>query len=204
MRWPSRRNAVLGLSGTSLGALSAAASVANSPYDKRRPVGGCTTVLFSVVQLDTSTPQRLAAASTNRWRAVAPAVRRPVQAALIEPLPPATWRVKLTVSRGAWRTITRDQSASSSSATIMGMAVLTPWPTSGLGDTIVMVPSGAIWIYAFIETGSTSSLSAAARSCSASQLTPTSMPPPATADTLIKERRSKDRLCWLFITIWLF
>ena len=58
--------------------------------------------------------------------------------------PSVSWLPKRFSSPGACATRTRFQSASSSSATIMGMPVLTPCPISDRWQTIVTVPSSAI------------------------------------------------------------
>jgi hypothetical protein len=48
------------------------------------------------------------------------------------------------VSSGACSIVTFDQSASNSSAMIIGSMVLTPWPTSGFFAMIVIEPSGVM------------------------------------------------------------
>ena len=48
-----------------------------------------------------------------------------------------------------WRTSTCCQSASSSSATIIGSDVFTPWPTSGFFANSTILPSGWICTYGF-------------------------------------------------------
>ena len=58
--------------------------------------------------------------------------------------PSVSWLPNFFSSPGAWATRTRFQSASSSSATIIGMPVLTPCPISERWQTIVTVPSSAI------------------------------------------------------------
>ncbi len=58
--------------------------------------------------------------------------------------PSVSWLPYFSSSPGAWTTFTRDQSASISSATIMGRLVRTPVPISARCATIVTVPSGAI------------------------------------------------------------
>src|SRR6185295_19573986 len=76
-------------------------------------------------------------------RAVAPARRRFSQSEAIPSLPPEPWPPYFR-SSAACSTFTRDQSAQSSSATIIGMEVLTPSPMSGFFDQRVTVPSGSI------------------------------------------------------------
>ena len=64
------------LSFTALGAGSCAAASASSPYPALRPLAPCSTWPPPVLQSPGATPQRSAAASTSRVRAVAPASRR--------------------------------------------------------------------------------------------------------------------------------
>jgi len=96
----------------------------------------------SVVQAEGSTPQDLAAAAISRARAVAPTRRNSSQCKGIERDPPANCRPKSTGSETACRVRTLFQSASISSAMIMGMEVLTPCPTSGFLLTTSTQPSG--------------------------------------------------------------
>jgi len=58
--------------------------------------------------------------------------------------PSVSWLPNFFSSPGACATRTRFQSASSSSATIIGMPVLTPCPISDRWQTIVTVPSSPI------------------------------------------------------------
>ena len=82
------------------------------------------------------------------------------------------------------------QSTSNSSATIMGMAVFTFCPISGLGDMMVTRPLSAIFRNPLISNHSLGRLftSSGVILQEASQLNPIIMPPPASADDLIKER----------------
>src|SRR5690349_6985852 len=101
-------------------------------------------MLFAVVNSDDETFHFFAAASTSICLAVAPALRRRSHEWGTAPLPPVTCLSKLAGSSGACTTFTLDQSASSSSATISGNEVLMFWPSSGFGERIVMIPSGAM------------------------------------------------------------
>ena len=58
--------------------------------------------------------------------------------------PSVSWLPYFSSSPGACATLTRFQSASSSSATIIGMPVRTPWPISERWQTMVTVPSSAM------------------------------------------------------------
>jgi hypothetical protein len=58
--------------------------------------------------------------------------------------PSVSWLPKRFSSPGACTTRTRFQSASSSSATIIGMPVRTPWPISERWHVMLTVPSGAM------------------------------------------------------------
>jgi hypothetical protein len=77
-------------------------------------------------------------------RAAAPHRRIGSKKCLVLRDPSVSWLPKRLSSPGACATRTRFQSASSSSATIMGMLVLTPCPISDRWQTIVTVPSSAI------------------------------------------------------------
>ncbi len=82
------------------------------------------------------------------------------------------------------------QSTSNSSATIMGMEVLTFCPISGLGDMMVTTPFSPIFKNPLILNHSFG----ISKSCSGlglqdtNQLNPSIMPPPASTVDLIKER----------------
>src|SRR5581483_48427 len=94
-------------------------------------------------QLALSTPQVCAAAVSNISRAVAPALRSGSQDVTTLSLPPVSRLPNLGWSH-ACSTRMLDQSASSSSATSMGRAVLTPWPISDLLTHTVMAPVPSI------------------------------------------------------------
>ena len=89
------------------------------------------TLLLSVVHSLGLTRQSFAAAATSIARAVAPARRSWSQLIGIEREPPALCLPYTLGLIGACSTRTVDQSASSSSATIIGNDVLMPWPISG-------------------------------------------------------------------------
>src|SRR5271168_3971900 len=93
---------------------------------------------------ETSTPQRFAAAASSIMRAAAPTWRIGMKKCRVEREPSVSWLPYFTSSPVACWTLTFDQSASSSSATINGMPVRTPCPISERWQTIVTVPSGAI------------------------------------------------------------
>ncbi len=77
-------------------------------------------------------------------RAAAPARRSGSQFMGVEKLPPANCAPYSFGSSGAWTMCTVFQSASSSSAMIIGSEVLMPCPISGTLDMMVMVLSGAM------------------------------------------------------------
>ena len=77
-------------------------------------------------------------------RAAAPTWRIGMMKWRVEREPSVSWLPYLTSSPVACATFTLAQSASSSSATISGMPVRTPWPISERWQTMVTVPSGAI------------------------------------------------------------
>ena len=80
----------------------------------------------------------------------------------------------------------------------MGIAVLIPWPTSGFGEKIVMVPSGEIKI-----NGLKVKLSFKPESAGFEEEKPNNNPPPATAVTLMKDLLDTENV-GLFIIIGLF
>src|SRR5690606_1609188 len=93
---------------------------------------------------------------------------------------------KIAVFKGACSTKTLSQSISSSSATIMGMDVFTFCPISGFGDIIVARPLSPIFRYPFISNHSFGILATSlfVGLQDASQLKPTTSPPPANAEVL--------------------
>src|SRR5882724_3892529 len=83
----------------------------------------------------------MAAAETSISRAAAPALRKLSNEVRTLRLPPVSCSPYFG-SRSACTTWTRRQSQQSSSATIMGSAVRTPWPISDLPHQIFAPPSG--------------------------------------------------------------
>src|SRR5207249_3733718 len=82
------------------------------------------------------------------------------------------------------------QSQSSSSATIIGSEVFTPWPISGFLDTMVTVPSGAMETKAESWAGAAVFPSIASRTPAGSGIRASSAkPPPASSDALSTVRR---------------
>ena len=124
VRWPSRRKSFGSLSGGFAGTGSAAAFWASSPYVSRWLVPVCATTPFSVLQAAGSAPQVCAAAATSIARAVAPALRRMSHDVRTLVLPPVDIRRDQPAGfSGTGPIFTFDQSASSSSATIIASAV---------------------------------------------------------------------------------
>src|SRR6516225_10070030 len=83
------------------------------------------------------------------------------------------------------------QSQSSSSATIMGSEVFTPWPISGFLETIVTVPSAAMATKAESCAGAALFSSAVSRAHAGSGISASSAsPPPARSEALSTARRS--------------
>ena len=120
-----------------------AAALASDPYPRRRPVGRCTTSWFLASTSLTGTFQRSAAAASSIVRAAAPQRRMGSKKCRVLREPSVSWLPNFFSSPGACAMRTRFQSASSSSATIIGMPVLTPCPISERWQTIVTVPSAA-------------------------------------------------------------
>src|SRR5215470_7566537 len=111
-------------------------------------------MLFSVRQSAASAFQVSAAAAISIARAAAPALRIGSQWPRTAVDPPVAWIPKIGLTKAlstpACSTRTRDQSASSSSAISMGMAVCTPCPISERPHTTVMSLLGAMRRYALI------------------------------------------------------
>ena len=126
------------------GTFRAAAVVASAPYDSRRDEPACTTTPRSTAHSAAGTPQVRAAAPTSISRACAEAVRSGSQRLLTLELPPVNCSPNLGSALACSRR-TDSSGTSSSSATIMGSEVRTPWPISDLVSQRVMLPSGAIW-----------------------------------------------------------
>ena len=101
---------------------------------------------FVVLRLDLLgvDAQRLAAAASSIMRAAAPHSRIGFMKCRVLREPSVSWLPNFASSPGACAILTRDQSASSSSARISGMPVRTPCPISERWQTIVTVPSLAI------------------------------------------------------------
>src|SRR5436190_6433697 len=82
------------------------------------------------------------------------------------------------------------QSQSSSSASIIGSEVFTPWPISGFLDTMVTVPSGAMETKAESCAGAAVFPSIASKTAAGSGIRASSArPPPASSDALSTVRR---------------
>ena len=197
--FPSRRKVVGSLSGTSpVGTGCLAASAARSPYDAVRLDGPWVTTLAIVEHSDAGTPHRAAAAATSIARAVAPARRSGMYELRVLWLPPVPVLYLPLVGARATRTLL--QSASSSSATIIGIAVHTPCPISDLADWMVIVPSGSIVSQRFgvQPSGATSGAPGVSLAASASSvLNPSMNAAPVPAETATNWRR-----VIVFLLIW--
>ena len=77
-------------------------------------------------------------------RAAAPQRRIGMKKWRVEREPSVSWLPKRSSSPGACTTRTLLQSASSSSATIIGMPVRTPWPISARWQVMVTMPLAAM------------------------------------------------------------
>ena len=121
-----------------------AASAANSPYPRRRPLAWCSTSCCTAFTSDTGTDQRAAAAASSIWRAAAPTRRMGTKKCRTLRDPSTFWLPYRASSPSACTTFTRSQRASISSATTMGRLVRTPVPISARWATMVTVPSAAI------------------------------------------------------------
>src|SRR5215467_8388994 len=81
------------------------------------------------------------------------------------------------------------QSQSSSSATIIGSEVFTPWPISGFFDTMVTSPSGAIETKAESSAGAVAPSAAPSARAGSGMMALSARPPPASSDALSTVRR---------------
>jgi hypothetical protein len=72
----------------------------------------------------------------------------------------------------------------------IGNIVLMPWPTSGFFDMIVITPSGVIRMKALGVKSPPACRAPASSALAPSRYEPSSRPPPASAVTRRKERRS--------------
>ena len=136
---------------TCVGRGSLAALPASSPKVALRPVPVCDTTPWLTLISLAGTAHALAAAATSMARAVAPACRSCCQelATAVEPpvswiLPPIARLPYMGTWAGALSTRICSQEASSSSATIAGSPVHTPWPASRCLEITVTVLSGAM------------------------------------------------------------
>ena len=141
-------------SATVFGTGSAAALSTSAPYFRRRPLALCTTSPFSVETVFSATPQVWAAAVISIARAVAPDSRSVFHMPRTLLLPAVNcWPPKLGLpyfaSAGAHSVLILFQSMSSSSATSIGIDVITPWPISSMVSVIVTVSSAAIFTQTF-------------------------------------------------------
>jgi len=136
---------------TCVGTGSFAALPASSPKVALRPAPVCDTTPWLTLISLAGTAHALAAAATSMARAVAPAWRSCCQelATAVEPpvswiLPPIARLPYMGTCAGALSTRIWSQDASSSSATIAGSPVQTPWPASRCLEITVTVLSGAM------------------------------------------------------------
>ncbi len=105
---------------------SLAASAATSPKPRVRPLGLWISWWFLACTSDAGTPQRAAAALSSICRAAAPQRRIGMKKWRVVREPSVSWLPKRASSPCAWTTRTLAQSASSSSARIIGTPVRTP------------------------------------------------------------------------------
>src|SRR5450631_45038 len=106
--------------------------------------------LFSAVHVDRGTFQVDAAAEISISRAAAPALRIGSHDVRMLALPPVVWSPNSALAPACSVSICF-QSASSSSARIIGSAVRTPCPISERATTMVTVLSGVMRRYALGE-----------------------------------------------------
>jgi hypothetical protein len=179
---PMKRKSLGSLRRGSSGIGRRAAASASAPYSSRRLVGTCKTAPFSARQADGSIPQRAAAAATNISRAVAPALRRRSHEPRTLLLPPVVM-LPYSGAASACSTRIRDQSASSSSATSMTMAVRAPCPSSERATVIVTVPSVSMRSQMFGLNAAVSTGSSARRSLANGKRMASTNPPVAAPTT---------------------
>ena len=139
--------------------------------------------------MDSFTPHVAAAAATSIARPAAPTWRSGIQLMGVAVLPPAHWFSYLSVSSPTCSTRTFFQSASSSSAMIIGSIVFTPCPISGFLAAIVTMPSGVMRMNALSSPGSADAAPNASPCIRPGTYVASRMPPPAMAETRRKSRR---------------
>src|ERR1051325_1684590 len=157
-RVPSRWKSFGSLSGGSFGTDSCAAFATSLPSIARRLLGACTTAPRSARHDARSTFHVDAAASISISRAAAPALRSGSHDVRIAVLPPVDIRRDHPAGfSGTGPSRTWDQSASSSSASIIARPVCEPWSISDLSTVRVTEPSVAMRIQALGENVASSS-----------------------------------------------
>src|SRR5207247_2422324 len=178
-----RRNSFGLFSETVFGTGSAAALSASAPYRRRWPLVLWMTSPFSVEHVFSSTFQDWAAAVTSIARAVPPACRRILHMPRTLLLPavscaPPKFGLPYLGSAGTHSVLILFQSRSSSSATSIGIDVITPWPISSCESMMVTVSSAPILTQMF---GSNElAASATPESRNPGRYPPTISAPPAT------------------------
>src|SRR5262245_13788063 len=148
--WPSKWNSFGLFNETVLGTGRVAALSTSDPYRTRRPLASWITSPFSVEQVFSATPQVCAAAVTSIVCAVAPASRRIFHIPRTLLLPavscaPPKLGLPYLGSAGTHSVLILFQSTSSSSATSIGMDVITPCPISSCVSLIVTLSSAPIF-----------------------------------------------------------
>ena len=171
----------------SSGGVSSAALLATEPNVSVRPDLRWTMDPATTSHSLTGTSHVFAAEATSMMRAAAPARRSRSKLSGVERLPPANCGPNAFSSTGAISIVTAEMSTPNSSARIMGSEVFTPWPHSGFLATSVTLPSGVMRMKAFgVKDRGVSE----APSASSAQPKPSSRPPPKSAETRRKLRRS--------------
>src|SRR5262249_40341848 len=147
--WPSRRNSFGLFNETVLRTGSVAALSTSDPYRNRRPLALWITSPFSVEQVFSATLQVCAAAVSSIACAVAPASRKIFHIPRTLLLPAVSWAppkfgLPYLGSAGTHSVLILFQSTWSSSATSIGMDVITPWPISSCVNLMTTLSSAPI------------------------------------------------------------
>ena len=140
-----------------------AAFVASSPYVIEEPSGARTTPFFDSSSATTE-PSSSAAASSRAPLAMAAATRMGVYVETVVLEPPVSWLSISSGRAGASVTLTFSTGRSSSSAMIIAVEVVMPWPTSIRGSAKVAVPSSLTVIVISWAVGRAASVCASSRS----------------------------------------
>jgi hypothetical protein len=140
-----------------------AAREASSPYVAVAPLGAWTTPPLAT-SLSTSSSSSNAAASSSAPLAIAAATRIGVYVEIVVLEPPVSWLKSSSGRASARVTVTLSRGSSSSSAMIIAVEVVMPWPFSDRGSANDAVPSSLTVIVTKLAVGRAASARKSLRS----------------------------------------